>query len=685
MEAELNCSVEQLKGVGKKTAQLFEKVGVHTIRQLLWYFPRDYQQMEQWVPVKKAAELEDGSDCAVMAQVTGRPVLRRSGRPLVLARLTDAAGDTMEALWFNAPYMAGQLKAGTVCVFRGKIQHSGGKARLLQAQVFREEQYRQLMDRLWPLYSLTRNLSNKTITKCMEQALELAKGMPHPVPRELEEAYDLMPFEEALRLIHFPRGEKSLLRARQRMAFDEFFLFLLQMELEKARIAREPNRHVIRPCSRVDDYVRHLPYTLTGDQQQIWDQIRRDLSGTACMNRMVQGDVGSGKTILAFLAALSAACSGYQAVIMAPTEVLARQHYNSLTAVLDQWFPDLRGCLLTGSLTARERREAYDAIAAGRVQIIIGTHALIQENVQYADLGVVVTDEQHRFGVKQREALAGKGGYPHVMVMSATPIPRTLALVLYGDMDLSVMRDMPADRLPIKNCVIPKKSRPAAWKFIREQAGLGRQAYVICPMVEASEMLEGENVTDYTPALREALPGIRVEMLHGRMSPEEKDRIMEAYAGGEIQVLVSTTVIEVGIDVANASVMVIENAERFGLAQLHQLRGRVGRGKHQSYCIFIDGRGDGTDNPRLKVVQKSNDGFYIAGEDLKLRGPGDLFGIRQSGALEFQVADIYRDGKILEQASGAVHRMLETDPALEAPDHAGLRQYLSEMEYHTAL
>lgn len=395
------------------------------------------------------------------------------------------------------------------------------------------------------------------------------------------------------------------------------------------------------------------------------------------MSRLIQGDVGSGKTIIALLGLLLVSLNGYQGALMAPTEVLAKQHFDSICEMLKAHNVPVKTELLTGSMTAKEKREAYARIESGEVQIIIGTHALIQENVHYHSLALVVTDEQHRFGVKQREKLAEKGMTPHILVMSATPIPRTLAIIIYGDLDISVIDELPANRLPIKNCVVDTSYRKTAYSFIKRQVAEGRQCYVICPMVEESETLEAENVLDYARTLQEELgDSIKVSHLHGKMKQKEKDAIMEAFGQNKIQVLVSTTVIEVGINVPNATVMMVENAERFGLAQLHQLRGRVGRGKHQSYCIFMSASKTKETKERLDILNKTNDGFKIASEDLKLRGPGDLFGIRQSGILDFKLGDVFQDAKILQKASEAAVSLMHKDSKLELPENQNLKEYL---------
>ena len=511
------------------------------------------------------------------------------------------------------------------------------------------------------------------------------------LPSFLRNKYELAEYNYAIEHIHFPSDQKELLFARKRLVFDEFFFFLLAVRRLKEKRQDRRSDYVMKHVPELDDLQRSLPYALTGAQQKVLKEVCEDLEGGLVMNRLVQGDVGSGKTIVAVLALLQAACNGFQGALMVPTEVLARQHYESIQELFDQYHIEKQVVLVTGSMTAKEKRIAYEKIAAHEADIIVGTHALIQEKVQYDRLALVITDEQHRFGVGQREALGNKAGDsaarsgdgtssgtgPHVLVMSATPIPRTLAIILYGDLDISIIDEMPANRLPIKNCVVDTGYRDKAYQFIAREVAAGRQAYVICPMVEESEMIEAENVLDYTKLLRQKLPDpITVEYLHGKMKGKEKNRIMERFAAGEIQVLVSTTVVEVGVNVPNATVMMIENAERFGLAQLHQLRGRVGRGKHQSYCIMVNCSDQDGTQERLDILNRSNDGFYIASEDLKLRGPGDIFGLRQSGDMEFKLADIFTDANILKTVSEEVNGLLDDNPLLEGEEFTELRKRL---------
>ena len=478
--------------------------------------------------------------------------------------------------------------------------------------------------------------------------------------------------------MHFPTGREALVKARERLVFDEFFRFILVLRKMRDISEQTKNTHPMIQVAQTERLIEALPYRLTGAQQRVWGEIQDDLTSEYTMNRLIQGDVGSGKTILAFLSLIMCAANGYQGAMMAPTEVLARQHYETLSGMIKKYQLSIHPVLLTGSTPARERKEIYAQIESGEADMVLGTHALIQEKVAYHNLALVITDEQHRFGVKQRENLMHKGNVVHVLVMSATPIPRTLAMILYGDLHISVLDELPADRLPIKNCVVNTSYRQTAYKFIEKEVAAGRQVYVICPMVEEGEMEELEDVGSYTLKLRHALPeSIQIASLHGRMKPAQKNRIMEEFAAHHIDVLVSTTVIEVGINVPNATVMMVENAERFGLAQLHQLRGRVGRGDKQSYCIFISKSERPETMKRLKILNESNDGFYIAGQDLSLRGPGDLFGIRQSGDLKFVLGDIYQDAALLQRASDWADKILAEDKELSGKEYQVLRESLA--------
>ena len=667
--------LRELKGVGEKTEKLFQKIGITTAEELLRYYPRTYDIYEEPVEIASAEEDKIVSIRATIA--TGIYINQIRNLQVLTTTVTDASG-RLPVAWFNAPYLRGTLKKGSVFILRGKIIRKKGRPQMEHPEIFTPAAYEEIIHSMQPVYGLTKGLSNKMITKLVHQILDTRPLHGEYLPEEIRERYQLADDNYAIRTIHFPKNMQELLTARKRLVFDEFLLFVLAIQLLKEKTEEAPNTFPMKPVWTTEEIIEGLPYDLTGAQKNVWHEIERDLSGHKLMSRLVQGDVGSGKTVIAFLAMVLSAENGFQSALMVPTEVLANQHYEGFLRLMEE--QNIASChpvLLTGSTTARQKREIYQKIADGEVNVIIGTHALIQEKVEYKNLGLVITDEQHRFGVRQREALTTRGNPPHVLVMSATPIPRTLAIILYGDLDISIIDELPAKRLPIKNCVVGTSYRPKAYSFIEKQVQMGRQAYVICPMVEESEGLEAENVTDYARKLQEVLPGeIKVEILHGKMKPKEKNRIMEAFASGEIQVLVSTTVVEVGVNVPNATVMMVENAERFGLAQLHQLRGRVGRGEHQSYCIFIQGNNEENTSKRLKILNESNDGFYIAGEDLKLRGPGDLFGIRQSGLMEFKIGDIYNDAGILKNASEAAGEILALDFDLILPQHKALKEHL---------
>lgn len=666
-------SIETLKGIGEKTAKLFEKVGIRTIDDLLHYYPNGYDTYGEPKAIGELSEDETGAVEGFLK--SGATGVHINGLSIVQATISDMTGK-LRLVWYHMPYLKNTLRPDSHFIFRGRVIRKKNGLTMEQPQMFKPEAYEELLSSMRPVYAQTKGLGNKTITSAVEQALAIRTLERDYLPASLRISNELAEYNFAIEHIHFPANEEDLRFARKRLVYDEFFFFLLAVRhlKEKRQNIRSPF-HVEKQeeCRRL---LKDLPYRLTNAQLRTLEEVLGDLKSGSVMNRLIQGDVGSGKTIIAVLALLAVCENGYQGALMVPTEVLARQHYESVAELFAAHGVEKKVILITGSMTAKEKRLAYEKVASHEADIIIGTHALIQEKVVYDNLALVITDEQHRFGVAQREMFGNKGQMPHVLVMSATPIPRTLAIILYGDLDISVIDELPANRLPIKNCVVDKSYRPRAYRFIENEVKNGRQAYVICPMVEESEMIEAENVLDYTKILRENLPGIRVEYLHGKMKGKEKNKIMEEFAAGNIQVLVSTTVIEVGVNVPNATVMMIENAERFGLAQLHQLRGRVGRGDKQSYCIMVNASGNKEKNRRLEVLNKSNDGFYIASEDLKLRGPGDLFGIRQSGDLEFQLADIYTDAVTLKKVSEDVNRLLARDENLEEDENRELKKRL---------
>lgn len=644
----------EIRGIGEKTEKLFQKTGVDTVEELLQNYPSGYDQYLEPVPIIDCASQQKWSVCGIIQK---NPDVKKVGNLSVITTCVRDETGILNLTWFNMPYLRGSLKRGYRYVFRGKVTEKSGKPVMEQPEVFTPAAYEEKIHHLQPIYHLTKGLSNRTVQKAVSEAFSLLKdSLIDELPEKIRCRYQLMDYRTAVQYIHFPPTMEILIEARKRLVFDEFLHFIIGVRQLKESQAAAENHFPMKKVWLTEKVMESLPYRLTGAQNRVWQELERDLSKKRLMSRLIQGDVGSGKTILAFLAIIMSAENGYQSALMAPTEVLAKQHYEGFCRLLQEQNLDqvILPVLLTGSQTASQKKVIYGRIASGEAAVVIGTHALIQEKVVYKDLGLVITDEQHRFGVRQREQLANKGYPPNILVMSATPIPRTLAIILYGDLDISILDERPASRLPVKNCVVGTSYRNTAYRFMQSQVSDGRQAYVICPMVEPGEECEGENVLDYAEKLKKIFPeSIKVGILHGQMKPDQKNTVMESFQKNEIQVLVSTTVVEVGVDVPNATVMMIENAERFGLAQLHQLRGRVGRGPWQSYCIFIQGDKKTETSKRLDILNHSNDGFKIAEEDLKLRGPGDFFGIRQSGEMEFALADIIQDAEILKQAAEA--------------------------------
>lgn len=673
----LHSPVTDLKGIGEKTAVPFAKAGIYTVQDLIEYYPRAYELFEE---PTEPEEMEDGKKYAVHAWVQSVSPVKRFKRYQIFSAQLKTGDTVIQAAWFNMPFLRNYFQKGGQYIFRGVVTVRNGQYRMEQPEHYTLADYENLLYIMQPKYPLVSGLTEKMVTKAVRQVLANDQiRVPEYLPDAWLSDYDLEEEWEALRQIHFPKDDGAMRKARKRIVFDEFLMFILGIRKMKEHQEELVSQIPMVEVAETSRLIETLPYELTGAQKRVWKEIVSDMTGGKVMSRLVQGDVGSGKTILAVLALIMTGCNGCQGALMVPTEVLARQHFESVKEILEEHQIPLVPVLLTGSMTAKEKRLTKADIESGCAQIIIGTHALIQEDVQYHRLALVITDEQHRFGVRQRETLADKGITPHVLVMSATPIPRTLAIIVYGDLDISVVDEMPAHRLPIKNCVVDESYRSNAYRFMEKEVAAGHQVYIICPMVEESDELELENVTDYTEKLQKILPMIRIACLHGKMKPKEKNEIMERFAAGDIQILISTTVIEVGINVPNATVMMVENAERFGLAQLHQLRGRVGRGSAQSYCIFMSGSKGKETRKRLEVLNKSNDGFYIASEDLKLRGPGDLFGIRQSGILEFRMGDVFQDSAVLGQASEAAGRLLKEDPQLLDPLYEGIRKKLEHI------
>ncbi len=665
----------EVKGIGEKTEKLFHKLGIYSTDELLEFYPRNYDSYNVPTTVR---ELDNEGIAAFLCVITSSPVIRQAKKlSILMMNAKDKNGDTITLKWYNMPFLKGRFRIGMHFVFRGKVARNSfygqngnnGEITLEQPEIFGLEEYEKKQGTLLPVYRLTEGLSNKIVTKSVKQVLENCFETCEFLPEQILQKYELLSYEEAVKKIHFPANTLEMERARKRLAFNEFFLFIMALRRFKKEEEIILNEYKIEPSGQTDEFLKKLPYTLTNAQKRVLEEMRGDFMGKRVMNRLVQGDVGSGKTIVALAGLLDTAFAGFQGALMAPTEVLAIQHYEGICKMLEESGIFIRTELLTGSMTAKEKRQAYERIELGLSKIIVGTHAMIQDRVLYKNLALVITDEQHRFGVKQREKLSDKGMYPHIMVMSATPIPRTLAIILYGDLDISIIDELPKGRLPIKNCVVGREYRLNAYKFMADEVKKGHQCYVICPMIEENENLEAVDVVSYTDILREHLPpDITVDYLHGKMHAGVKNEKMDRFAANKIQILVSTTVIEVGVNVPNATVMMVENAERFGLASLHQLRGRVGRGDAQSYCIFVCTSGKKETKERLEILNKSNDGFEIADWDLKLRGPGDFFGIRQSGDMDFKIGDIYSDAITLKQASKAVSYVEEQRDKIEKKD-----------------
>ena len=677
-------NVRDIKGIGEKTEKLFNKLSIYTDRDLIEYYPRNYD----WFTPPVTLNMIDSTNGipAVEGVIVSNPVnLKIRNLNILSVNIKDNNGEILKLTWFNMPYLKNSLKIGYKYIFRGQIKRDKFERNPVMEQpvIFSLGDYEKKLGVLQPVYPLTKGLSNNMITKAVSVALKNLSVEADYLPEIIRKRASLMEYKEAIKAVHFPESKEKVIEARKRLIFDEFFIFLMALRSFKDNEQILDNNFIIKNNDVSDRVISELPYKLTEAQIKVLKEIRQDMSSTKVMNRLVQGDVGCGKTIIAFLSLFDVVSEGYQGALMVPTEVLASQHYEYLCELIDKYDLKINPILLTGSVTVANKRKIYKDIEEGRVDIVIGTHALIQEKVIYKNLALVITDEQHRFGVKQREKLNEKGNTPHILVMSATPIPRTLAIILYGDLDISVIDTMPSNRLPIKNCVVDRNYRPNAYKFIENQVRSGHQAYIICPMVEPME--EGENNSDlcdvisYTKKLKEELSeDITIEYLHGKMKPSMKNDIMDRFAKNDINILVSTTVIEVGVNVPNATVMMVEDAERFGLAGLHQLRGRVGRGNAQSYCIFVSGAKNKDTRERLEILNSSNDGFYIANKDLSLRGPGDFFGIRQSGDMSFKLGDIYADASTLKLTADILKEVTEGTIVLKTEESEVLKHKLDK-------
>jgi len=669
----LETSIQYVKGVGEARAKQFKKLGVETVGDLLFFFPRAY---ENWTPESSIHKAPLYTNCCIRAYIAEPPIVSRISGGRLLTKCSATDGETiMNLVFFNNPYIADKLIEGKEYLFYGKLSRNlyGGRE-MTSPRLGSVE----LAGKVRPVYHQTAALKSAVIENCVKNCFSSLKDLPETLPEYLISKYDLMPRYEALRQMHFPDNGDMLFKARRRLVFEELLIFRLALFLIREKGSE--NDGIALKKDYTDEYAQYLPFTLTNAQKKCIREIAADLSGTKPMNRLLQGDVGSGKTAVAAAAIYSCAKNGYQSALMAPTEVLAEQHYKTLLRLFEG--TDLNICLLTGSKTAKEKRKAKESLALGETDIAVGTHALLQSDVEFKKLGLVITDEQHRFGVNQRAALAAKGDNPHVLVMSATPIPRTLALIVYGDLDVSVIDELPPGRQVIETYKVNSGYRQRIYRFIKKHLDEGRQAYIICPLIDSDEEEPADLIAAkelFEELSKGEFKNYKVGLLHGKMRPNEKNNTMRLFSEGEIQLLVSTVVVEVGVDVPNATVMVIENAEMFGLSQLHQLRGRIGRGKHKSTCILVsDDEGENA-KQRFEVFCSTTDGFVIAEKDLELRGPGDFFGERQHGIPQFKIADIFTDSKSLYAAQKIAEGISSLDPRLQRAENRMLKESVDRL------
>ena len=686
---QLTDSIYDLKGVGEKVGDKLAKLGIFTLKDMVEHYPREYEDRRQLTPIGEC-KIEESNN--ILARVCSKPQITKKGSKIIVSfRVKDDTGNLM-ITFFGQAYMKNQFKLGESYLFYGKVKHKYGCLEMdsPEYQKIVEDTSLQTVAKITPIYPATNKLSQKVIRSLIQTCLdEVLPQVEDHLPSRIREQYHLISKQDALRGIHFPKDSDHFFEARKRLVFEELFMLQLSLYQLKADFAKKLMGISHKVTPKLRDFMATLPFELTGAQKRVMREITADLKSQYAMNRLVQGDVGSGKTVIAAISLFMAVEDGYQGALMAPTEVLAIQHYEFIHEIMAPF--NIRVGLLTGSTTAKQKRELLAGLQTGEISILIGTHALIEDNVEIPHLGLVITDEQHRFGVRQRLKLAEKGNIPDVMVMTATPIPRTLALILYGDMDISIIDELPPGRQPIKTNAVGSPYHPRIYQFIERQVAEGRQCYIICPMVEENEKVgDLKNVMDYTEYLQtQVFPHIPMAYLHGKMKPKEKNAIMAAFAKNETKILVSTTVIEVGVNVPNATLMLIENAERFGLSQLHQLRGRVGRGKHQSFCILVSDSKNKVTQKRLKIMEESTDGFVIAETDLKLRGPGEFFGTKQHGLPEMKIANLYTDAKVLKEVQVCVNKLIQMDPNLSNQENNQLLEEmaarLNDQSLHNAL
>lgn len=659
--ADIHTNLQYLKGVGPARVEILNKMGLFTVDDLIHYFPRDYEDRGIY---KKICELQDGETVSVKAFVTSNVTENRIRRNMAVykAVIKDETGSAL-VTWFNQPYIKKQIKVGTEYSFYGKIKNTLGRIEL-QSPVFEEVNLGKNTGKIIPKYPLINGMTQNIFRNMIENAFKDVEGTYlESLPDWIRKRENLAEINWCLKNIHFPLQLSDFEKARYRIAYEELFTMALGLMRFKEKGKSDFQGISFGTDEKIDDFLHLLPYQLTNAQYRVWKEIEKDMKSSKSMNRLVQGDVGSGKTVVATMSMYKAVKNGYQAAMMAPTSILAKQHYEGIQKMLAPH--GMKVELLTGEVTKKKKESILSLLKEGKIDVLIGTHALLEENVEFKNVGLVITDEQHRFGVRQRGILSSKGEKPDTLVMTATPIPRTLAIILYGDLDISIIDELPPGRQKIDTYAVRKNMEARVNEFIKKELKAGRQAYIVCPLVEESESMDGiKSVTEQLEYYQEILADFHVEMLHGKMRPKEKDEIMQRFKNKEINALISTTVIEVGVDVPNATIMVVENAERFGLAQLHQLRGRVGRGNFKSYCILkYDSKSDVV-RQRMEIMQKSNDGFVISEKDLELRGPGDFFGTMQHGLPEFKIANLFTDMAILKKAQEDATTVIKEDPLL---------------------
>lgn len=667
-------SVRQVRGVSALKEEELHAFGIFTVKDLLEYYPFRYEDYT----LRSLSEVKDGDKITIQAKIMGVPVLQRYGKKSRLTCRMMAEEWMFSATWFNRHFLRDQLTAGREIVLVGKWDQKRMQLTVTESEFPDQGAWRS--GTLQPVYSvggkITQTWMRKTIGQALQQYGEL---IPEILPQELLRKYDLLPRKQAISIIHKPEGSHEGQRGRERMVYEELFLFQLKMQAFRAINHRKQDGVVHTVENKViREFVRSLPFELTDAQKKVELEILQDMRSSASMNRLLQGDVGSGKTVIAAIALFASVRSGYQGAFMVPTEILAEQHLRSLEKLFEPF--GITVALLTGSVNGRKRKDLLASLQMGMIDIVVGTHALIQEDVFFRRLGLVVTDEQHRFGVNQRGILRKKGYNPDVLTMTATPIPRTLAITAFGDLDVSTISERPKGRIPITTYWVKHSMMDRVLGFIKREIDQGRQAYLICPLIEESEKLDVQNAIDLHIQMQQAFPAYRVGLLHGRMTPAEKEEVMRLFNENEVQLLVSTTVVEVGVDVPNATLMIIMDADRFGLSQLHQLRGRVGRGQHASYCILIADPKSEVGQERMRVMTETDDGFEVSRRDLDLRGPGDFFGTKQSGLPEFRIADMVSDFAVLEQARDDAAKLVSDTSFWTSPAYSPLRAYLEQQE-----